>query len=234
MIKKFSFIMMLIAAFVFVGTAFAQEPPAHGSYQGGWGMNNTNWHVASGSFTSWGLYDPHPNGGGDSWIVDWSDPNNPVYIEYAPISLELWVEMYCLQTYHYTSYQWHRLGNAEEDISFIIEGTVQSNNGQYVSLTRKDQDLTHLYFQRSVLGGQSTDADDIPITWEGRWGAGLDYGVDEIQAWQTLTPSNGDLTLLINESCDHWFQFRGSFHLPYHIADGYYMLEMAGCPAPVM
>ncbi len=227
--KRLILALMLVTLVVFV--ANATPPPAQGGYLPGWGMNPTNWQTATGSFSSWGLYDPLYGGAGAAWVVGWLPT---VYITYAPITLELWIEMYCLQTYHYTSYQWHRLGNLAETISFVIEGTIQTNNGQYVQLMQGTQALTNLWFVHNIFGGNSPiPAPNIPITWQGRWGLGLVYGANTLWGWQTLTP-DPDLTMLIPDPCDHWFQFEGTFVIPYHQPDGYYSLTMAGCPAPVM
>ncbi len=218
--------------------AQATPPPAHGGYQAGWGMQPFTWDAVGGSWSAWGLYDyqngPDPNSGGDDWVVDWTDPNSPVYISYDPITLELWIEQYCYSTYEYTSYQWHRLGDQAETVHFIIQGIMQSNNGQWMSLVAGTDPMTHLIFRHDALGRTgATYGGDIPITWEGRWGTGLVYGNSIVQQWTTYTP-DPDVDMLIPEPCDHWFQFRGTFVLYYHIDDGYYSLEMAGCPAPEM
>ena len=107
-LRLFASILILTSVAVM---ANATPPPAHGGYQSGWGMNPTNWENESGSFSAMGLYDPNYTGGGASWVVGW---NPTAYINYAPITLELWIEMYMLLTYEYTSYQWHRLGNSGE------------------------------------------------------------------------------------------------------------------------
>ena len=223
---------MMVAMLALV--ANATPPPAHGGYLGGWGMNPTNWQTATGSFSAWGIYDGTPSGG-SGWVVGYDGSMNPLYITYDPILLELWIEMYCLQTYRYTSYQWHRLGNLAETINCIIEGTIQTNNGQYVSLMKDTQDLTHLWFIENIFGTAATppSPEDIPINWYTRYGTGLVYGVGVVQNW-TLTVPDPDVTILIPDPCDHWFQFKGVFEIPYHQPDGYYNLLTAGCPAPVM
>jgi hypothetical protein len=140
--------------------------------------------------------------------------------------------MYASQSYHYTSYKWHRLGNAAEIVTFIIEGLCQSNNGQYISLTKGTEDLTYLWFKHNIFNGNSpTPAPNIPLTWRGRWGDGLVYGEQVQWGWTPITP-NPNVTMLIDEVCDHWFQFEGTFEIPYHQPDGHYQLTMAGCPAP--
>ncbi len=225
------FLLAALVAVCLVATAWAVPPPANGGYGAGWGMNPTNWNSYTGSFYAWGLYDPLGGGGGGPWVVGW---NPTTYIQYSPITMELWIEMYSLQTYHYTSYQWHRLGNAAETICFDIEGLLQSNNGQYISLTAGTQPLTNLWFQHNIFGGLSPTppAIDIPISWSGQWGTGLVY--DAGLMWEGgLTPSP-DLTMLIPDPSDHWFQFTGCFTIPYHKPDGYYTLTAAGCPAPVL
>jgi len=223
------FVVLLLAAQA--QAAALNPPPANGAYGAGWGMNPTNWQTTTGSFYAWGLYDPLGGGGGAPWVVGW---NPTTYITYAPISLQLWIEMYCVQTYRYTSYQWHRLGNSAENLSCLVEGTTQSNNGQYISLTKGADPLDHLWFRENIFGGNTpTPAPDIPITWYGRWGTGLNYGQNVVEDWAAITP-NPDVTILIPDPCDHWFQFSGDFSIPYHQPDGYYSLQMAGCPAPVL
>lgn len=228
-----SLTLALLVALCLAVSAHATPPPANGGYLPGWGMNPTNWQTTTGSFSAWGLYDPNYLGGGAAWVVGWGPA--PTYITYAPITLELWIEMYALQTYHYTSYQWHRLGNAAENVSFTIEGTLQSNNGQYIQLMQGAQPLTNLYFQHNIFNGQSPapPPPDLPITWYGRYGGGLVYGELVEWGWGALTP-DPNLTMLINHPCDHWFQFQGNFTIPYHHPDGYYSLTMAGCPAPLL
>jgi len=236
MFKKTFLLTALIVTIAIVGTAFAQSsPPANGSYSAGWGMNPTSWTSYTGTWSSgFALYDPNaPALAGAGWVVGW---NPTTYITYAPITLELWIEMYSLQTYQYTSYKWHRLGNAAETITFTIEGTLRSNNGQWVSLMQGTEDLTLLHFKEDIFGRTGAPYGyDIPITWQGRYGNGLVYGVNVLQGWTALTPdAEGDLNLGPIPSCDHWFQFQGEFDLAYHIEDGYYSLTMEGCPAPEM
>ena len=236
---------MMIAMLAMVANAAAlYPPPANGAYGPGWGMNPTDWQTTTGSFSSWGLYDPLGGGGGDPWVVEWLP--SIVYIDYADITLELWIEMYSLQTYHYTSYQWHRRGDGgspgnPEQIECIIEGTSQSNNGQSISLTRGTEDLTHLWFVEDIFGrvnGTTIYGTDIPISWSGRYGSGLTYGTNFLWPntsgdWEPLTPGP-DITIPNVPLCDHWFQFKGVFELIYHQEDGYYKLTMAGCPAPTL
>jgi hypothetical protein len=212
---------------------YADAPPAHGGYEAGWGLNPTNWQTASGSFSAWGLYAPDSGSAGDPWVVNWSDPHNVGFIDYADITLELWIEMYALQTYHYTSYQWHRLGNSAEQICFIIEGLIQSNNGQSIILVHQSEPMTHLYFRHDVLNRTGSQyGSDIPITWQTRYGLYDVYGSNIVQNWTTATP-DPDIIISIPK-CDHWFQFQGCFDLEYHVDDGYYSLTLAGCPAPGM
>lgn len=236
------YVMFAILTIAVLGLISVQAipPPAHGGYQAGWGMNPTNWDAVSGSFYAWGLYDPL-HGGVNNWIVDWTDPNNPVYIEYAPITLELWIEMYSIQTYQYTSYQWHRLGNQEEEICFQITGTVQSNSAQNVCLRQVQEALDHLWFIEDIFGhgtpgtlppGYPYASADLPIVWTVGWGEGL--VIDENQVYEASAVPDPDLCVEITQPCDHWFEFEGCFTIPYHQPDGYYTLEMAACITPEM
>jgi hypothetical protein len=226
---------MMIAMLALVANAQVPEPPANGTYSGGWGMNPNDWETTTGSYNSGiALYklDPaHPAGNG--WLVGW-DPL--VYIDYAPITFELWIEMYMIQTYHYTSYQWHRIGNHAENICALIQGTVKSNEGCWVLCTCDPlvNDPNYLTFQGNMGAGDDRNARDIPVTWEGRWGLGLDYGVDPQMPWTQLTWADGELILDELTACDRWFEFRMCFDLLYHEADGYYSLEITGCPAPTL
>ena len=227
--KKVALVLMLCA--MVTGSALAQVPPAQGGYAQGWGMNPTNWTAVDGSFSAVGLYDPLYGGAGDAWVVGWLPTK---YITYTPITLQLWIEMYALQTYHYTSYQWHRLGDAAEIVVFTIEGTVSTNNGQYISMMKGSQNLDHLWFKNNIFGDPPPiPAPDIAIAWQVRWGTGLVYGANVVETWVTKVP-NPNITMLIPDPCDHWFQFEGTFTIPRHQPDGYYELVMAGCPAPVL
>jgi hypothetical protein len=229
----------IIPVLVFAQIQSNFPPPPHGSYGGGWGMNPTNWFEATGSFYAWGLYDPlHDPLGGDAWVVDWS--TTPVtYIDYEDISLELWVELYGIMTYHYTSYQWHRLGDTDECIEFIIEGLTKSNHAIQVAIMEADLPPTHLYFVEDIFGRTGPEyGSDLPITWYGRWGTGSVYGENIVYpfggGWHQFCAQPICYLMLITEPCDHWFQFKGEFCIPYHQPDGYYRLEMAGCPAPIL
>jgi len=228
----------LVAVLCLATFAMAIPPPANDGYAAGWGMNPTRWQTATGTFSAWGIYDPlfnNPPNGGAPWVIGYNGVM-PVYITYAPITLQLWIEMYALQTYQYTSYQWHRLGNLAETICFDITGTCQSNNGQYISLMKGADGLDKLWFRHNIFGGQSPTppAIDLAITWTGSWGRGLVYGVSP--TWSgVLVPSPNDLTMLLEDvPFDHWFGFNGCFSIPYNQPDGYYSLTMAGCPAPVL
>lgn len=236
MLKKAAFLAAMVA-FALAGAAWAVPPPSNGGYLPGWGMNPNDWQTTSGSFNSGPvIYDPAYVGGGLSWVAGYDGAMNPIYLVYTPITFELWIEMYMIQTYEYTSYQWHRIGDHAEHICFLIQGLIQSNNGQYVSLTWDGTDaLTHLWFRENIFGSATPGplCRDIPITWSTRWGNGLVYGVNEQQAWTVTTP-DPDVTMLIPEPCDHWYEFEGCFDLEYHECDGYYSLTSAGCPAPIL
>ncbi len=234
---------LLVVGLLLFSPVLADEPPAHGGYQAGWGMNPNNWQTATGCYNSGiGIYDPHHGGGGGSWVVGYEDGcNNPIYIQYDNITLDLWIEMYMIQTYCFTQYQWHRIGNQDEYINFYICGTVFSNNGQYIQLMRGDEDLDYLHFREDIFG-RTGRGRDIPITWHYAWGAYDHYNetppdCEDIPEgdWHEIVPNQcGNLSFVIPEPCDHWFCFWGQFHLLYHENDGHYGLVMAGCPAPML
>lgn len=232
MLKRIFFLTILIAAIVFAGTAFAQvpAPPAHGAYPTGWGLNPNNWNSYTGSYNSGlALYDPTGVLGGLGWHVF---PGGAPIV-YAPITLELWIEMYMMQTYWNTQYQWHRLGDAAETITFTIDGTVSSNEGLWVLCTKASGvDGNLLKFQGNIGVGDNNNMRDIPISWRGRWGMTHTIGTNIMMPWTALTWSGDELILDELDACDTWFQFEGEFDLLYHEADGYYSLELTGCPAP--
>lgn len=229
--------LLLAFALLLSTSAVAGEPPAHpeGTYQGGWGMCPVNWDDQYGSFGPvFGIWDP-----GQGWVVGYEgDCNqNPVYIDYAPICLDLWIELYCVQTYEFTHYQWHRIGNEHEIVDFYICGTVSSNNAEWVGLTRASQDLDRLHFIEDVL--DRDQGQDIPISWHYAWGSYDRLGGEvppepgTIETWHAIAPGdNGNMYFCIPDPCDHWFCWWGQFEIIYHQADGHYQLHMAGCPAP--
>lgn len=247
--KRLILALMLVAMIAFMANAQSLPvPPAHGGYAAGWGMNPTNWDTAYGSYNSGlGLYDPGALMGGGGWYV-WS-ASPPGYIVYAPITLELWIEMSCIQTYEYLNYQWHRLGagDTNSDIVFYITGTVQSNEALWVSLTEKvGYDPLGLEFiHNNGVGDDSNMNPLLPISWRARWGNGLtpglavQYGFTAV-SWTGTSPNRlitipdwwSGLGYGSMPACDHWFQFEGTIDLEYHEADGYYMTMYGGCPDP--
>ncbi|GBE29654.1 hypothetical protein BMS3Bbin04_00676 [bacterium BMS3Bbin04] len=83
-----------------------------------------------------------------------------------------------------------------------------------------------LVFRHGMYGSGA----DIPLTWYGRYGDGI--VVDDNEPWMLMIHNPcGGMGWCIRK-CDHWFQFKGVFDLPYHIDDGYYSLEISGCPTP--
>jgi hypothetical protein len=129
-----------------------------------------------------------------------------------------------MQTYQFTHYEWHRIGDRYEDVTFFICGTVSSNNAEWVGLTRASQDLDRLHFIGDVFGSDNGEA-DIPITWHYAWG-NWDPEDDpplpgDIHTWYVISPgNNGNMYFYIPESCDHWFCWKGEFTIQYHQADG--------------
>jgi hypothetical protein len=231
---------MMIAMLALVANAV--PPPAHGGYSGGWGMNPTNWQAVSGSYNSGlALYDPNGSGGGAGWIVEWTPPTY-AYINYAPITLELWIEMYMIQTYAYTSYQWHRLGDDGTDIVFTISGTIQSNEALFVLMTEQaGWDPLGLEFVEHIgVGDNDNMRPLLPISWRGRYGTGLVPGGGTVLmdwtalSWSGTTPNRELVFPSQVPACDHWFEFEGTIELVYHEADGYYKTVYAGCPSPML
>jgi len=232
---------LFIVSLLLFSPVLADEPPAHGDHHAGWGMNPNPWETATGCFNSGlAIYDPDAGlGGGNNWVVDYQDGcNNPIYIDYADITLDLWIELYMIQTYCFTQYQWHRIGNADEWIDFYICGIVHSNNGEVVSLMAGDDDLGFLHFREDIFGRTGpTHGRDIPIIWRYAWGSYDHFNEDPpeppggINNWSDPVTPNPNISFCIPK-CDHWFCFWGRFHIRYHENDGHYQLVMAGCPAP--
>jgi hypothetical protein len=218
------------------------RPPSPGpnDEDGGWGNSCIEWTECEGEFeTNQGdtlyfvIYDPVY----DQWEYCGTNP-----LVYAEINLHLWVEMYMYLYYEYTTYKWHRLGNTVdgEEVCFIIQGLIRSNSAQFVGLIEDEDDVGFLHFRGSIFGDPDdyeANDPDLAITWFGRFGEGDQYPQDE-NGWEEIEPS------VIGEvrgiwlppigKCDHWFQFRGCFFIPYHIDDGYYSLTIGGCPTPVL
>jgi hypothetical protein len=243
--------LLVFALLLLVSATFAQpvdwDPLVDGPFcdQGpiGWGNDCTEWdqmydffETNQGDTLNFVIYDPVS----DQWEYCGRNP-----LVYAEINLHLWVEMYMYLYYEYTTYKWHRLGMTVdgETVCFIIQGLIRSNSAQYVGLTELTQgqnDIGWLHFRGSIFGdSQDYEANDpdLAITWYGRYGEGDQYPQDD-NGWDQIDPSYvGDVRgiwLPPIGKCDHWFQFRGCFFIPYHIDDGYYSLTIGGCPTPVL
>lgn len=187
--KQVVLALMVVAMMAMVANATSPPAPPSGGGGAGWGMTWYDWDNYTGSYSSGlALYDPIGGSGGFGWVVEW---NPTQYITYAPITLELWIEMYLIQTYQYTSYQWHRLGNSPANsIAFTIDGTIQSNEALWVSLTEMDGwDPLGLEFQHNIGVGDNQNVRSlIPISWRARWGEGLVVGSNPSSwGWITLT-----------------------------------------------
>jgi hypothetical protein len=231
----------LAIALLIATSVMADAPPAHpeGTYQAGWGMCPVNWENRYGSFQADGIWRP-----GHNWVVGYEGDCNqtPIYIQYDPICLDLWIELYCMQTYEFTNYEWHRIGDQHEDVTFYICGIVSSNNPEWVGLVRASQDLDRLHFMGDIFGNDHGES-DISIDWHYAWGSydrpGGETPPDprnlNNDCWHDICPgNNGNMYFQIPEVCDHWFCWKGEFTIAYHQADGHYQLHMAGCPAPGM
>ena len=227
---------LLIVGLLLCSPVLADEPPEHEGYQAGWGMNPNNWESATGQFgPEFGIWDP-----GHGWVVDYEGGcHNPIYIDYDEITLDLWIELYCIQSYAFTHYQWHRIGNADEWIDFYICGIVHSNNGEWVSLMAGDDDLGFLHFREDIFGRTGpTHGRDIPIIWRYAWDEYDHFNetppqdpAEDIDCWSNIVTPDPNISFRVPK-CDHWFCFWGRFHIRYHENDGHYQLVMAGCPAP--
>ena len=236
MLRKLSLVIIVIAA---ANMAFAMPPPNSTyieGYNDGWGMCPVDWEDATGGYGPiFGLWDPIAM----DWAVNWDDPLNIEYITYDNITLQLWVELFCITSYQYTSYVWHRVPHGEvpgegEEICFSITGTVASNSAVIVALKFLDMDLGFLHFMEGVMYQYG---DDLPIEWSYRWGEGVVFGENQMYPNEGLAPYGPvgygeDIFFYICMPCDHWFEFVGCFYIPYHCPSGYYYLEMGGCPIP--
>ena len=247
--KRLALILMVVAAFAFA--AFADGPPAPPNPipgGAGWGMCLSNWDWVNG--TQWSsnltIYNPNGPGGGAGWVTGFDGSGNPIYINYADITLDLWIEMSCIQTYWNTAYKWHRLGQGPECVDFDIQGWLGSNDDMWVSLAGYDtlaNDPRYLHYLHSIGVGNNDPSslgqrELIPITWTGRWGTGNVPGAVGTQIW----PPTGYGTLVWSPPqilfpeqippCTHWYEFHGHFCLELHEADGHWSLTLEGCPAP--
>jgi hypothetical protein len=230
-------IVLFVVLSLIAGAGYADAPPAYDNgtqlFAAGWGNCPIDWQTMSGSYDS-GLC-LYSGGNFYQW---YDDPMNPgtwisSVINYAPISLDLWIELSMICTYQYTDYDWHRVnaGTGDETIYFSITGTCRSNETLQVSLDKLNDDLTHLWGQTAIVGSVG----NIPITWDCRAGNGLVIGQDVTHNYQVVDPGTGNLVLpWYLPPCNHWFEFRGCFYLPEHLADGHYQLIMAGCPVPAV
>ncbi|GBE29653.1 hypothetical protein BMS3Bbin04_00675 [bacterium BMS3Bbin04] len=218
--------LVIAVSLVMITAAFATDPPAFGGYAAGWGQNPTNWETTSGAYDS-GLCLWDPARGYVQFDANGVDLGAIVYED---ITIELWVELHMISTYEATNYQFHRVNQdayGGETVDFIINGTIRSNQQNWVGLTHGPDPIDALVFREGMYGHNETD---IPLTWYGRFGDEL--VPDPLAPWTELTiDGNGDVGMTIVK-CDHWVQFKGQFFLPYHIDDGYYSLTIAGCPTP--
>jgi hypothetical protein len=172
-------------------------------------------------------------GGGGGWVVGgWGVGNTLQYITYDPITIELWIELYALQSYQFTSYQFHRIGDTHENLCWIITGTISQNHNSWIQLMHGD-DMHFLHFQEGVVAPNVDDPPvNLPITWETRYGNGLVPDQNILVDWVPAPWSSPDDIGYRIPRCDHWFEFRGCIGDIYHVHDGYYNLHLAGCPAP--
>jgi len=231
---RFAIIVVLLLALAM--PMFAEAPA------GGWGVDNTNWdsHDAVTFQTATCVWN-----GSDWYYTDTDHPDGTVGVPYADISVKLFVELYMVETYQYTSYTFHRLGNIRTDangtqegewIDFIVSGTTESNNALTCGLTKGDptENLGFLYFRNGVISGAT--GTDLPIDWFYRYGDGFDFPTEDDGTGWTSVALNGEGEVFIPNipKCDHWFQFKGKIFLPYHINPGFYSLLIGGCPTPEM
>ena len=224
---------MLIAAFALMANATPPPaPPAGVSGSAGWGMCPENWENHTGDFYAWGLWDPGIN----DWQVYGPAPGYAPLgpIAYEDITLELWIELIGIQSYEFTSYQWHfaEIPTGGTTVDFYISGTIACNEYCIGGLEYAGEDLGLLHYQHGMYSAGS----DIALNWECRGGNGSTIGADQVwptpTTWAPLTPDPNLYLPWTFPPCDHWFQYHGWFWLAYHIQDGYYTLTIGSCPTP--
>jgi len=241
--KRLILALMVVSAIAMI--AWADEPPAPPVGSGipgtaGWGYCAVAWTDISGT---WGpVFALYPTGGsgGGAWRV--YDQVTGVYIggiNYAPIYIDLWVELYMVNSYRYTTYAYHRIGNElTSTLAITIQGLIQSNHAMTVSLVGPSTETMNvLHFRHDALNrvnGAVIYGSDLPITWYGRYGLGSEYGTGVQWGWNAITPTvtPPQLVSMLIPACDHWYEFQGAVLIPYHIDDGHYELTLAGCPGP--
>jgi len=223
---------MVVATIAFVANAGA--PP------GGWGVDFNNWETYSNPYnTGHTLWDSNT----DSWH---SYEFGHFGTSYPAFTVDFYNEMSLIETLDWTNAVVHRTGNVWDapdspaETIEIVTGTVRSNHKLYIGVENDPAqsatfpDLAHLFFMNNATGGTSTPPEsDIDVTWYYRYGPGLE--VNPAYGWRTdwiSAYSGPEDYLFFIEPCDHWFQLRLVFVVPYHWDDGHWAMAGFGCPKP--
>ncbi len=176
-----------------------------------------------------------------SGIYDWGD-GEWINIEGEPDATSIYVrcdiEMYVKQIHDANEIYFHIADNITH-LSAIINGTISSNNGQYIGIEiPENKDITKLVGTVDI-GNRDITSQTIPVTWELRE---YDPNSQTWTAWRTGDDTYGNggkdhaIWWLIagGDPCDHTYQFRCSIDPAYHQPDGRYELDPALAIAPIL
>jgi hypothetical protein len=232
--KRLVIALMVLAAFAFVANAGA--PP------GGWGADFSNWITYSGAYYS----------GHTLWNSTQGKWNSYEYgffsTAWPPFSINLYNEMSMIETMDWSNAVIHRTGNVWDDpdsptehICLTITGTIRSNHALLVGIETGNATypwIDQLYFVNNALGGtHSVNPEQaIPVTWSYNYGDGLVVPSPQNDFYTSWDPqyNSHDYKLVRIPACDHWFQVRACFDLPYHFDDGHWTMQGFGCPTPIL
>ena len=224
---------ILLVGLLLAGPALAGPPPAHGGYPGGWGNNPTKWDDCTGFYQDWALYDASTPPSCAGWnVFEGGVLQGRAFV--APMSIQLWVELYAEMTIYMTHTQFHQLGGDGDDFTFYFGGVVASNNSQQICVTGNGMPLTHLRFQHDIFGNEDPYASNWAVSYYIASGQGNDPPPPEsINQWTSIEPEQGRFCWEFPK-CDWWFWIKGHFCIEYHEHDGYYLLSLLICPMPYL
>jgi len=210
-------------------TPHSATPPifSDGTANGKWGKDCTTWESYQGTYESLVIWDPE--------LGDYRICTEPLAVNWPELTIDVYIELSSRVHWNPLNYILHKfethLGNTNDNRTVTFGGWIKSNEKSCVQLLNSgDYDLfklTKKYTQFNNHNLNSLGYTDIPITWQCRWGNGTD--VVESTAWTDI-PNGGPIMISPIPPCDHWFQFRASFTLPYHVDDGWYAWEGTACP----